>query len=549
MFLINRTHYANDTDSPVIAYTKPDQLADFARKQGWEWCSICDYGNISGVINFIDSCKEKKATETTEYKSSIKPVISCELKLGGWNTIFIALNTEGWFDLLKLNSIFEEHGDISLAVFMAHSDNIALIVNSNVDNEDSRAFLDLSMLNCKIFISGPEKKDNRPNIKTFDSRFLYNDDIDDYKVLLASTSNRKFKDITLTEDYCLDNCKEFDPNVNHIIELVGEYNILNKPRLPKFCEGDELTVLREKCREGWRNRKDKIPEKRIQEYADRVKMELSVIEEANLSGYFLIVQDFVNYCKERGILIGPARGSAGGCLVSFLLNITTIDPIEYDLLFSRFYNKGRNTGDHIEYPDIDIDFPINHRKTVIDYIKERYGSDRVAQVITFGSLSGRGALKEVLRAHEAMDSKSIDEITSKLPQDAEINDKMADSGYTSIIEWTLDNDPDLISDWCRKKDGNYIGELAHFFKQAARIEGTYKSTGKHAAGIVIGHTTLSDVYPMCKEKKGNDWIMALEMGDLAKAGGVKFDILGVAALDKLMLVNRLLREGNVSDEL
>lgn len=533
MFLLNRTHYANDTDSEVIAYTKPEQLAKYAKKQNWNWCSMCDYGNISGVINFIDACK----------KEEIKPVVSCQLKLGGWKTIFVALNTQGWFNLLKLNSIFEEYGDISLAVFMAHADNIALIVDP-----EAYSILDMSMLNCKIFIEGAEKKGNLPNINTFDSRFIYKDDLDDYRLLLASTSNTRFKDIEITENYCLEDAGTDDTHIP-LVELVGEYDILNHPRLPKFCEEDELKVLTEKCREGWKRLADKIPKGKIKEYADRVKMELSVIEEANLSGYFLIVQDFVNYCKERAILIGPARGSAGGCLVSFLLNITSVDPMPHDLLFSRFYNKGRNTGDHVEYPDIDIDFPINHRKTVIDYIRDRYGKDRVAQVITFGSLSGRGALKEVLRAHSVMDSKSIDEVTSRLPQDAEINDKLADGGYTSIIEWTLDHEPELISDWCRKNDGEYVGELAYYFKQAARIEGTYKSTGKHAAGLVIGHTVLSDVYPMCKEKKGDEWIVALEMGDLAKAGGVKFDILGVAALDKLMLVRRLLREGNISDEI
>lgn len=532
MFLKNRTHYANDTDSLVIAYTKPDQLAKFAKERGYEWCSICDYGNVSGVINFIDACK----------KEEIKPVISCEMVLAGNRCVFVALNTQGWFDLIQLNSMFEE-GEIKLSVFLAYADNIALLIPEDSD-------LDLSILKeCKVFVQGTEKKDNLPNITTFDSRYLYKTDAEDYKLVLATTHNMRFKDVIVDGNYCLEECPELDNTVNQLIDMVGDYDILSKPRLPKFCDEDELGLLREKCREGWRQKRDKIPDERIQEYGDRVKMELSVIEEANLAGYFLIVADFVNYCKRNGILIGPGRGSAGGCLLSFLLDITTIDPIKYDLLFSRFYNKGRNTGDHVEYPDIDIDFPINHRQTVIDYIKERYGKERVAQVITFGSLSGRGALQAVLRAHNVMDSKSIDEVTSKLPQDAEINDKLADSGYTSIIEWTLDHEPDLVSDWCRKHDDNYVGELAQYFRQAARIEGTYKSTGKHAAGIVIGHTTLSEAYPMCKEKKGDEWIVALEMGDLAKAGAIKFDILGVAALDKLMLVNRFLMEGNISEEI
>lgn len=531
MYLIkNRTHYANDTDSKVIAYTKPDELVKFAKEHGHKVCGICDYGNISGVINFIDACK----------KEEIKPVVCCEMLLGGTNCIFIALNTDGWLNLIKLNSIFEDKGDISIALFSAYSEHIALILSEHKD---------LSMLSNKIYVEGGES--TYPRLNTFDSRYLYKNDLDDYRLVTACTHNIKLKDVEIDGDYCLENCPNEDDtkaNWDELLECVDSYKVLNKPRLPKFFDGNELELVTEKCREGWRQKKDKIPKDKYGVYAERIKMELSVIEEANLAGYFLIVQDFVNYCKDRGILIGPARGSAGGCFISFLLNIISLDPIKYDLLFSRFYNKGRNTGDHIEYPDIDIDFPVKHRKTVIDYIKERYGEDRVAQVITFGSLSGRGALKEVLRAHNVMDPKSIDEVTAKLPQDADISDKLADGGYTSIIEWTLDHEPDVISEWCRKKDGEYIGELAPYFRQAARIEGTYKSTGKHAAGIVIGHTTLSDVYPMCKEKKGDDWIVALEMNDLAKAGGVKFDILGIAALDKLMYVNRLLREGNISEE-
>lgn len=541
----NRTHYANDTDSVITSYTKPEKLVDFAKEKGYKICGICDYGNISGAIKFIDSCK----------KADIKPIVSCEMKLAGYKCMFIAQNTEGWYNLIKLNSHFLESGDISVSIYQAYSENIILCLS-----EQAAADFSLVMLLGKDNVYQQhnirkEKEDAElKQVSVFDSRYVKADDLDDYKILLSCKSNIKVKNVVISQDFCLENnYNREDPyqeNWDEIISKVGDYNILNKPQLPKFCEGSELDALTEMCRDGWRSKISKIPKHKHSEYAERIKMELSVIKEANLAGYFLIVQDFVNYCKNKKILIGPARGSAGGCLISFLLNITSIDPIEYDLLFSRFYNKGRNTGDHVEYPDIDIDFPINHRSTVIEYIRDKYGHDRVGQVITFGALKGRGALKEVLRAHAVMDSKSIDEITTRLPQDSEINDKMEDDGYESIIEWTLDKEPDMMAEWCMKNpEGEYTGELAKYFKQAARIEGTYKSTGKHAAGLVIGHTTLHNVYPMCKEKKGNEYILALEMNDLAKAGGVKFDILGVAALDKLMLVNELLRYGNVTREI
>ena len=118
---------------------------------------------------------------------------------------------------------------------------------------------------------------------------------------------------------------------------------------------------------------------------------------ANLSGYFLIVQDIINSVKEKGWLAGPGRGSAAGCLVSYLIGVTEVDPIEYDLIFERFYNEGRNTEEYISLPDIDMDVPAEHRDEVIDYIREKYGQDKVGQMITFGRLQGRAALKEVLR--------------------------------------------------------------------------------------------------------------------------------------------------------
>jgi len=541
----NRTHYANDTDSVITSYTKPEKLVDFAKEKGYSVCGMCDYGSISGAIKFIDECKKK----------DIKPVVSCEMTLAGHRAMFIAMNTEGWYSLIKLNSSFREAGDISLAVYRAYSDNVTVVMSpqSAVDEDMLQLIKDNAYI--EVPVDQSPATDLLKPLTVFDSRYVYDDDLDDYKILLAAKNGVKFKNVEIVHDYCLEkNYNKIDPyenNWDELINRIGEYNVLNKPQLPKFCEGSELETLTEMCREGWKKKiQDKIPQYKHKEYADRIKMELAVIEEANLSGYFLIVQDFVNYCKDRKILIGPARGSAGGCLISFLLNITSIDPIKYDLLFSRFYNKGRNTGDHVEYPDIDIDFPVNHRKTVIEYIRNKYGHERVAQVITFGSLSGKGALKEVLKAHAVLDNKLIDEITAKLPQDAEIADKMEDDGYSSIIEWTLDKEPDLMAEWCQKNsNGDYTGELSRYFRQAARIEGTYKSTGKHAAGLVIGHTNLHDVYPMCKEKGGHEYIVALEMNDLAKAGGVKFDILGLAALDKLMLVNEMLRYGIVTREI
>ena len=275
---------------------------------------------------------------------------------------------------------------------------------------------------------------------------------------------------------------------------------------------------------------------------DRIKYELQVIEEANLAGYFLIVQDYVNWAKNQGWLIGCGRGSAAGCLISYLLNITSIDPIKYELLFSRFYNRGRNTKDHISLPDIDIDFPITKRQYVIDYLRTKYGKDRVCQMATFGRLQGRGALKEVLRVNNVCDFETMNLITKNLPQEAEINDQMEESDETSIIRWTLQNEPQDLIDWCKMdEEGNLSGEYAQFFEQAIRLEGTYKSQGKHAAGVIVAAEPLDKVCPMIRDKNSDEKIAGMNMGDLESMGHVKLDILGVVVLDKLMKTNDLLK--------
>jgi DNA polymerase-3 subunit alpha len=185
--------------------------------------------------------------------------------------------------------------------------------------------------------------------------------------------------------------------------MCEEYDIMSKPMLPPFdypksYDSDDEYV-RQLCRNGWKQKlSGNITKEQENIYADRIKYELGVLQGAGLSSYFLIVNDIVNYVKDNNWLPGPGRGSAAGCLVSYLLGITSIDPIKYNLMFDRFYNAGRNTKDRISMPDIDIDVPINKREDIINYIKNKYGHKKVSQMITFNTMKGRGALKDVLRA-------------------------------------------------------------------------------------------------------------------------------------------------------
>ena len=443
-----------------------------------------------------------------------------------------------------------------------------LIEIQTIDQENSPA--------AKLVAQGLRyisKKYKIPTVATADSHYPEKQDASDQLLLLCSAmkttlrhirqklnSNQDvaFSGFIKSNNFHIPSLKEIQSvNLPHEIEnsmliesMCEEYDILGKPVLPKFqCPENmaEEDYLRQLCRSGWENilqAKGKIGSTRKRnEYAERVKKELQVISEANLSGYFLIVQDIVNYVKSNNWLPGPGRGSAAGSLVSYLVGITQVDPIEYGLIFERFYNAGRNTEDHISLPDIDIDVPAEKRDEVINHIRDKYGKSKVGQMVTFGRLQGRSALKEVFRMNEACSPDEMNIITKSLPHEHEISDQLAEMENPSVIKWTLINQPEALRDYCRlTDDGNLEGDYSKLFEQAMRIEGTFKSQGKHAAGVVISSHKLDSVCPMVQDKKGKEKIAGMEMRDLESMGHVKFDILGVSLLDKIMEVKNQLQE-------
>jgi DNA polymerase-3 subunit alpha len=334
--------------------------------------------------------------------------------------------------------------------------------------------------------------------------------------------------------------------------MCESYDILHKPMLPNFKCPNSLNpdeYLRELCRNGWREKiKDNIPEDKQPEDVERIKHELEVLQGAGLSSYFLIVQDILRYVRENNWLPGPGRGSAAGCLVSYLIGITSIDPIRYDLIFERFYNTGRNTSDRISMPDIDVDVPINKREEIIKYIKDKYGYNKVSQMITYNTMKGRGALKEVLRVYGNISFDEMNRITKFIPDEAKIADELQEmkeeTGEASIIRWALENNIDKLKDWCYINEDNELsGPLAKRFEQAIRLEGVKSNQSKHAAGIAISIQDLSDVCPMIYDTKNDQLIAGMEMQDLEDLGVIKFDILGVAMLDKIMTITDILQNG------
>ena len=508
--LINFTHY-----SLLKGFSKPSELAKICADNNYPACGIADYKTISGCVSFFQSCK----------KSGIKPILGCSFD----SNIIFAKNQNGWYDLIELVSSLNEDGTIDrdFATSIVNKKNLITVTNKDIKPSyyTKKEHADLHrILLCS------EAKSTLPKIQKSIKKNELNGNLLDY--------------FTNDDKYIIEG--KSSKLLEEIYEQCEEYDILNKPMLPKFACPDGLSeeeYLKVLARKGWKDLlidsgkvKDTIKK---QQYADRFNTELQVIKDANLFGYFLIVQDIIRHVRDSGWLSGPGRGSAAGCLISYLIGITQIDPVEYDLLFERFYNAGRNSADHISLPDIDMDVPGKKRDDVISYLKDKYGHEHVSQMITFGRLQGRSAIKEVLRVNEACSFSEMNAITKSVPNEAEISDQLAemDDEDRSIIRWSLINRPDELRDFCHVTDeGELDGDYASYFQQAIDIEGTFKTQGKHAAGVVISKEPLHKVCPMVKQGGSVEKIVGLEMTDLEALGHVKFDILGINLLDKLMKI-------------
>jgi DNA polymerase-3 subunit alpha len=328
-------------------------------------------------------------------------------------------------------------------------------------------------------------------------------------------------------------------NTNVIADMCESYDITNPPMLPKFpCPNgqSDIEYLKELARQGWKdrdfNKKDPI-------YTERIKTELGVIQKWDLAGYFLIVRDYVQYMKDRGRLVGSGRGSAGGCLTSYLLKITNgLDPIKYNLLFERFFNEGRCSPGKTTYPDIDVDFPRNYRHEVFEYAQNKYGKDKYAHICTFSSLKGKSALKDVLRITNACDAVTANEITRYVPDEAAISDElqiMRDAGEEpSIIQWALEHNSKQLSSYCFLDDaGNLQGQYAAEFKQAKRLEGCKRQMSRHPSAVLLSSVPIAEVVPMVYDSNREDPMCGFDMHGAEAVGLLKVDILSTTILDKI----------------
>lgn len=524
--LINFTHY-----SLLKGFSKPSELVEKCKQNNYPACGICDFKTISGAVSFYKSCKD----------ANIKPIIGCAFD----DFVVFAKNKDGWHDLIALVSSLDDDDklDTSTANKIIAKNNLVKLTKDDIKKSPVSYYTNKEQANLHRVLLCSHLKTTLPKVmKQIKKDPVLRDDngmdLSQYfisdKFYVLSADESKGLDISLAKK---------------LYEQCEDYNILSKPNLPEFsCPNNksEEDYLKELCRIGWKNllqsagKVEKEDDKN--KYLNRFKIEFDVIKNANLFGYFLIVKDIIRYAESKGWLCGPGRGSAAGCLISYLIGITKIDPVEYDLLFERFYNAGRNSEDRVSLPDIDMDFPGNHRDDIIEYLKNKYGHDNVSQMITFGRLQGRSALKEVLRVNEACSFAEMNAITKSVPNEAEISDQLAemDDDERSIIRWALINRAEDLQDFCSlNEEGKLDGNYAEFFQQAIDLEGTFKTQGKHAAGVVISKAKLSTVCPMVKPRGDGEKIAGLEMSDLEALGHVKFDVLGITLLDKLMYIKEL----------
>lgn len=312
--------------------------------------------------------------------------------------------------------------------------------------------------------------------------------------------------------------KDYPGAIESTMEIAERCNLELSPglKMPMFPipEGSGVATLDEYLDKlTWQGIDKRYPTMTA-ELQQRAEFELSVIKKMGYPGYFLITQDFIAEARKRGVSVGPGRGSAAGSLVAYALGITNVDPIKYNLLFERFLNP-----DRVSMPDIDIDFSDDKRERVISYVKEKYGKESVAQIITFSTLSARAVLKDVGRVL-GVPLNIIGELTESIP---------VVMGKVTPLKEAVEL-PEMKSVLAKHSQGEHKEKLTNLIKNALVLEGFARSASKHAAGVVIAPGDISDYVPLFKSPNDDDLVTQYSMKDIEDAGLLKMDFLGLRTL-------------------
>ena len=535
---------------------KIKELIARAKELNMEALAITDHGAMYGTIEFY---KEAKA-------QGIKPVIGCEVYVAsksrfskentGFNychLVLLAETNEGYQNLIKLVSYgfiegfyYKPRIDIELLKkyhkgIIASSACLAGPVSRNILQVSYEKAKEVALEYDEIFGRGNfflelqdhgmkeqkivnhalirmSKETGIPLICTNDSHYIRKEDSVPHDILLCIQTGKTVNDEdrmryeggqfylkSIDEMYELfPYAEEALENTWNIAERCNVEFTFHDLKLPKFDVPEGKTAaqyLRELCFDGF-YKKYKNPSKELEE---RLVYELNIIEQMGYVDYFLIVWDFIKYAKDNGIIVGPGRGSAAGSIISYCLSITTIDPIKYDLIFERFLNPER-----VSMPDIDVDFCYERRQEVIDYVIKKYGEDHVAQIITFGTLAARAAIKDVGRAL-AMPYADVDKVSKMIPTELGITIKKA-----------LEMNPELMKAYNEDENTKYLIDMS------MRLEGLPRHSSTHAAGVVICKDPVMEYVPL----NANDGAITTQftMTTLEELGLLKMDFLGLRTL-------------------
>jgi DNA polymerase-3 subunit alpha len=562
------------------------ELVEHVKKLGMNACALTDHGNLFGAIEFYLACKSAGINPIVGYEAYVAPTKRTEREAkkrgeAGYHLTLLAKNAVGFKNLIKMASVAYLEGyyyipRIDKELLAAHHEGI-ICLSGCASSEFSEMILKEQMAEaekvCAWFAklfgkdfyvevqnNGIEiqrlcaegaidiaNKMGLPLVATSDAHYLTREDAPAHDVLLCINTGKTLNDPNRMrygngDGRMIDQFYVCGPSemyrrfpslpdaVRRSQEIADGVDIqldLKARHFPVFTPPPEKTpeeYLRELCEKGLRQRYGDNPS---QAARDRLEHELNTICRMGFASYFLIVWDFVNFAVENGIP-SSARGSGCGAIVSYVLKLSHVDPLEYDLLFERFLDPNR-----AEAPDIDIDFCQDRREEVIAYVKRKYGEESVAQIGTFGTMAARAAIKDVGRVLD-MPLERVNQLTNMIPKTLGIT--LDDALEQSELKQAYQSDP-------------AVHELIDI---ARKLEGTNRNAGTHAAGVVIANGPLSDYVPLQRVvRKGEDagtrvneavvttqWVM----GDLEKVGMLKMDFLGLRTLTLLDKAVRLIEK-------
>ena len=578
-------HLHNHTDYSLLdGAAAISKYVQRAKDYGMKALAITDHGNMFGALDFYDSC----------LKAGIQPILGCEfyinpegraLKEAGnhyYHLILLAMNDKGYHNLMELNSIAYLEGfyykpRIDNEVLAKHSEGLICtsaclageipqkLLDGNVEGayETARWYKNLFGDRYYIEIQNhfiPEEVRVLPQlvklardldiklVATNDIHYIDKDDANAHDILLCIGTGKKKSD----EDRMRFATEEFYmKSPDEMAELFSEYPdaIANTVEVAERCKfeidfpgpklpsvdvppqyKDTKEYLTALSWEGLRKRYpgyENDPEKK-KVLEDRLNYELSVILKMGFDGYYLIVRDYIYWAKTHGVPVGAGRGSGAGSIVAYCIEITNVDPIAHDLLFERFLNPER-----VSLPDFDIDFCYEGRQSVIDYVTEHYGVDRVGQIATFGTLKAKAVVKDVARVLDIPfdESNRITKfVLDTLPDEAKAEH------VTSLLEWSIRVSPELQE--VRARGGVY----EELFDVSLRLENLSRHVSTHACGVVIGQTPLIDYVPLYKDPKSGGITTQYTMNNLERCGLVKMDFLGLKTLTLIKNTEKLIRK-------